>query len=56
MNPTDALRFFTDFCKEHMMLNRLCEYNDAYEVLRRLVIDDIARRKNSADTARIEKP
>lgn len=54
MNPADALRFFTDYCMKHMPLGRLVEYNDAYEVLRRLVVDDVARRKN-AETDRIVK-
>lgn len=55
MLPADALRFFTDFCREHMPIKRLMEYNDAYEVLRRLVVDDTARQKNQADTVRMEK-
>ncbi len=50
VSPREALQFFEDYCMKTMTLKYLLEYSAAHEALRRLVVDDIARRKNLEDT------
>lgn len=53
MTPTEALHYLT----KHAMvpIHEVVEANIAYETLRKLVIDEVARRKNTAETERIVK-
>lgn len=51
--PTEALNLIQHSLLARLPQEKLKAHNDAFEVLRKLVVDDIARRKNSADTERI---
>ncbi len=53
MTPTDALEMWRNFVSGRLPSERVCEHNQAYEVLRKLVVDDIARKKNSAETEKM---
>lgn len=56
MTPTQALEMLRHFMLARIAQERLKELNDAYEVLRKLVVDDIARKKNATETDKIIKP
>ncbi len=47
MTPTQALQLLRDFMYSRIAVDRVKELNDAYEILRKLVVDDIARKKNA---------
>lgn len=53
MTPTQALEMLRHYIMSRLPAERLSEYNEAYEVLRKLVVDEIARKKNSAETEKI---
>jgi hypothetical protein len=53
MTPTQSLEKIRHFLWTRLPQEDLKDFNDAYEVLRKLVVDDIARRKNSAETEKI---
>lgn len=52
---TEALRFFVDHCQASMHLGRRFEFDRNHEILRRLVVDVIARKKNEAETEKIAR-
>jgi hypothetical protein len=56
VTPTEALRLFTDHCTATMPLGRRFEFDAAHEALRKLVVDDIARKKNQDETEKIVRP
>jgi hypothetical protein len=55
MTPTEAFTLCSEQCLRTIPRERLDEYRSAIEILRRLVVDDIARKKNSADTQRLTR-
>jgi hypothetical protein len=55
MTPTQALEILRHFLMARLPQERLKEFNDAYEVLRKLVVDDIARKKNATETEKIAR-
>lgn len=56
MTPTQALEMLRHFMLARIPAERVKELNDAYEVLRKLVVDDIARKKNQTETEKIARP
>ncbi len=56
MTPTQALEILRHFLLVRVANDRVKELNDSYEVLRKLVVDDIARKKNQEETAKVENP
>lgn len=55
MTGTEALELWRQYLLARLPGELLEQYNIAYEVLRKLVVDDIARRKNSAETEKYTK-
>lgn len=55
MTPTKALEMLRHYILARLPLEQVKAYNDAYEVLRKLVVDDIARKKNAQETDKIER-
>lgn len=56
MTPTQALEMLKHFLWARLPQERMRELNESYEVLRKLVVDDIARKKNATETEKIVKP
>ncbi len=47
MNPTDALDLIQNSLLARLPQEKLKAHNEAFECLRKLVVDDLARRKNA---------
>ncbi len=56
MTPTEALEKLRHFVLARIQQETVKDLNDAYEVLRKLVVDDIARKKNATETEKIVRP
>ncbi len=54
MTPKEALELIQNSLLATLPREKLKQHNEAFETIRRLVVDEIARRAN-ADTDRLEK-
>ena len=52
MTSTEALNLIQHSLLARIPHERLKAHNEAFEILRKLVVDDIARRKNADEVAR----
>ncbi len=54
MTPKEALELIQNSLLARLPQEKLKQHNEAFETMRKLVVDDMARRAN-ADTDRLEK-